>query len=239
VLIADRGFDGIVIRVGKGLDRVSRDGPDGSRWAVGAGLPTPLLARQTAAAGLAGVQRLIGVPGTVGGGVFMNAGAHGQDFSQVTGAVDVVDATGEMRTIRGSDIAWRYRSSGLEACVVVSATVELEPSDPAATRDELARYLKKRKDGTPFDQPCCGSVFRNPAGDRTAGQLIEAAGLKGFRVGDAEVSPIHANYIVNTGAASAADVRSVMRAVQERVRARFAVELEPEVKLIGFPAEAW
>lgn len=244
VLVADRGFDGIVVRIGKGLDRVSRDGPEGSRWTVGAGLPTPLLARQSATAGHAGAQRLIGVPGTVGGGVFMNAGAHGQDFSQVVHSVDVVDPVGTLLTIRGSEVEWRYRGSGLDGRIVVSATLVLEPGDPAATQQELAFYLKKRKDGTPFDEPCCGSVFRNPAPDapgansRTAGQLIEAAGLKGFRVGDAEVSGMHANYIVNTGSARAADVRAVIEEARTRVRERFGVELEPEVKLVGFPQEA-
>ncbi|MBI4420516.1 MAG: FAD-binding protein, partial [Gemmatimonadetes bacterium] len=100
VLVADQGFDGIVIRIGKGLDRVERSGPERSLWSVGAGFPTPLLARQSAAAGQAGVHRLIGVPGTVGGGVFMNAGAHGQDFSQVTRAVEVVGANGNVRTFK-------------------------------------------------------------------------------------------------------------------------------------------
>ena len=233
VLVADRGFDGIVVKIGKGLDRVVRDGPEGSRWTVGAGLPIPILARQSAAAGHAGVQRLIGVPGTVGGGVYMNTGAHGQDFSGVTRAVDVVEPTGTLRRVAGKEIPWRYRSSGLESLVVVAATVELEPGDIARTQQELALYLKKRKEGTPFDEPCCGSVFRNPE-ERTAGQLIDAADLKGFRVGGAEVSRMHGNYIVNTGGATAADVRVVMETVRERVRDRFGVALEPEVKLIGF-----
>lgn len=233
VLVADRGFDGIVLKIGKGLDQVAREGPEGSRWSVGAGLPTPILARKSAAAGHGGAQRLVGVPGTVGGGVYMNAGAHGQDFSSCTRVVDVVDSTGALRSLKGTEIGWRYRSSGLDSLVVVGATVELVPGDPVQTQQELSLYLKKRKDGTPFDEPCCGSVFRNPE-DRTAGHLIDAADLKGFRVGDAEVSRMHANYIVNTGAATAADVRAVMDAVRERVHDRFGVVLEPEVKLIGF-----
>ncbi len=239
VLVADQGFRGVVIRIGKGLDRVTREGPEGSRWIVGAGLPTPLLARQSAAAGHAGLQRLIGVPGTVGGGVFMNAGAHGQDFSLVTRAVDVVDPSGGRRVVPAETIAWRYRASGLAAGVVVGVTLDLVPGDPTRTQADLALYLRKRKEGTPFDAPCCGSVFRNPevgVGDglRTAGQLIDAAGLKGYRVGGAEVSRQHANYIVNTGTATAADVRAVMSTVQGRVRERFGVTLEPEVQLIGF-----
>lgn len=236
LLVADRGFDGIVIRIGKGLDRVERSGQSQTQWTVGAGLPMPLLARQSAGVGHTGVHRLIGVPGTVGGGVFMNAGAHGQDFSQVTRSVELVDANGNVRTLSGSDIAWRYRESGLGRSVVVGATVELVAADPGETKQELNLYLKKRREGTPFDEPCCGSVFRNPTGAaerRTAGQLIDACGLKGFRVGGAEVSPMHANYIVNLGTATASDVLAVIDAVRERVRERFAVELELEVKIIG------
>jgi UDP-N-acetylmuramate dehydrogenase len=236
VLVSDRGFDGVVIRMGKGLDKVERSGAGENLWTVGAGLPTPLFARQTSNAGHAGAQRLIGVPGTVGGGIFMNAGAHGQDFSLITRSVDVVDSAGEVRSIPARDIAWRYRSSGFTDVVVLGGTMELTPDDPARTREELALYLKRRREGTPFDEPCCGSVFRNPATSaesRTAGQLIEACGLKGFRHGEAEISPKHANYIVNLGGASAGDVRAVIDTARERVHAQFGVTLELEVKLIG------
>jgi UDP-N-acetylmuramate dehydrogenase len=238
LLVSDRGFDGMVIRLGKGLDRVERSGPEGHLWSVGAGLPTPLFARQSAAAGHAGAQRLIGVPGTVGGGIFMNAGAHGQDFSLITRSVDVVDQGGAVRTIAAAEIHWRYRHSGMDGRVVLGGTMALEPGNPEHVKEELALYLKKRREGTPFDEPCCGSVFRNPsigrAGEqRTAGQLIEACGLKGFKVGGAEVSPRHANYIVNLGNATAADVRAVIDVARERVQKEFGIALELEVKLIG------
>lgn len=234
VLVADSGFDGIVVRIGKGLDRTERSGPEDSLWSLGAGLPTPLLARQSAGSGFAGVQRLIGVPGTVGGGVFMNAGAHGQDFSQVTRSLEVADATGEVRTISGDSIEWRYRASGLDGLVILRATIELTPGDPQKTKDDLGLYLKKRREGTPFDEPCCGSVFRNPGTSRSAGQLIEACGLKGHQIGGAQVSPKHANYIVNLGSATAADVLTLVRTMRERVHAAFGILLETEVKLVGF-----
>ena len=232
VLVADAGFQGIVVRLGKGLDQIERSGPGGSEWSVGAGLPVPLLARQSAAAGHSGAHRLIGVPGTVGGGIWMNAGAHGQDFSQITRAVELVDASGEARVVPGARLGWRYRSSGLEGVVVVRALLELVPGDPEKSKQELALYLKKRREGTPFDEPCCGSVFRNPGGGRTAGQLIEAVGLKGHRIGGAQVSPKHANYIVNLGNATAGNVLAVIEAVRARVRAEFGIALELEVKLI-------
>ena len=149
-----------------------------------------------------------------------------------TRAVELVDASGEARVVPGARLGWRYRSSGLEGVVVVRALLELVPGDPEKSKQELALYLKKRREGTPFDEPCCGSVFRNPGGGRTAGQLIEAVGLKGHRIGGAQVSPKHANYIVNLGNATAGNVLAVIEAVRARVRAEFGIALELEVKLI-------
>lgn len=246
ILVSDQGFRGVVIRLGKGLAEIRQDGPC---WRVGAGTPTPLLARRSAAAGLAGVHRLVGVPGTVGGGVYMNAGAHGQEFRHVVRRVDVVTAAGALERRNGGAIAWQYRSSGLADVVVVSAELELEPGDPDRLEKEVAEHLRWRKAGTPFNEPCCGSVFRNPTaplpmgegqggragGLRTAGQMIDAVGMKGFRIGGAEVSQLHANYIVNTGGATARNVLGVIAAVRERVAAECGVELELEVKLIGEP----
>lgn len=243
ILVSDAGFDGVVVRLGKGMDAVREEG---HVWHVGAGLPTPRLSRRTAQAGLAGVHRLIGVPGTVGGGVSMNGGAHGQDFSQVVTGIELVRSDGTVHDVRGDSIAWRYRGSGLEGNVVTAATVELEPGDVGDLKRDVIRHFKWRKDGTPFDSPCCGSVFRNPGTPdtasssgheedrpRTAGQLVDAAGLAGFRIGDAQVSPKHANYIVNLGGATAADVRAVIDTVRERVLEQFGVELQLEVKIIG------
>jgi UDP-N-acetylmuramate dehydrogenase len=243
VLLPDEGFHGIVLRMGKGMAGVRQEGPDDTLWTVGAGLPIPLLARRTAARGLGGVNRLIGIPGTVGGGVFMNAGAHGQEFKDVVRWVDVVATDGTTSRIGGDRLHWRYRSSGLDS-VVVRTQLSLVPTDPDVLRRELQSHLRWRKAGTPFDEPCCGSVFRNPEADAlrsdagglpeppTAGRLIDACNLKGFRIGGAEVSPKHANYIVNTGGASAADVRSVIEHVRRAVLDRFGVELHLEVQII-------
>jgi UDP-N-acetylmuramate dehydrogenase len=243
LLLPDAGIDGVVIRMGKGIAGTTKEGPDDTLWTVAAGLPTPLLAKRTAGAGLGGVHRLIGVPGTVGGGVFMNAGAHGQEFKDVVTWVDVVAPDGTASRVSGGDVAWRYRSSGLDS-VVVAAQLQLAPEDPKVLEREVRDHLRWRKAGTPFDEPCCGSVFRNPAeadaaaaqGEIpepcTAGRVIDAAGLKGFRVGGAEVSRKHANYIVNTGGASAADVSNVIAHVRETVMERYGIELQLEVKII-------
>jgi len=244
VLVADTGFRGLVIRMGRALSEV-REHAEG--WEVGAGFPTPLLARRTARAGLAGVHRLVGVPGTVGGGVYMNAGAHGQEFRQVVRSVTLVREDGTVEERGAATIPWRYRSSGLGRAVVMAADLMFTPDDAGRLAADVAEHLRWRKAGTPFNEACCGSVFRNPSGTivlkpdaggepqelRTAGQLIDAAGLKRFRIGDAEVSPVHANYIVNRGGASASDVRRVMDAVRDRVAQRFGITLELEVQIIG------
>jgi UDP-N-acetylmuramate dehydrogenase len=239
VLVSDRGFDGIVIRLGKGLDRVEPGiGGEPTRWLVGAGAPTPLVARRTAEAGCRGAQRLVGVPGTVGGGVFMNAGAHGQDFAGIVRSVEVVEADGTRSDLSAAQIPWRYRRSGLGGRVIVAATLEFVRDDPTGLVRDLRLHLRKRRDGTPFNAACCGSVFRNPAPPdgsargRSAGELIDTLGLKGFRVGGAEVSPMHANYIVNTGGATARDVRAVIDAVRERVLREHGIALELEVQVI-------
>lgn len=241
LLFPDEGFEGIILRIGKGLATVTRSGPQDTMWTVGAGLPTPILARRTAAAGLAGVHRLVGVPGAVGGGVFMNAGAHGQEYRDVVRGIDLVTPDGDVQAVAGTDVAWAYRSSGLSG-VVIGATLALEPDDPAALKRDLTRYLVHRREGTPFDQPCCGSVFRNPAaeeaaaldwsGSVTAGRLIDAAGLKGMRIGGAEVSPRHANYIVNVGEASSADVVALIEACHDTVAERFGISLQREVRMV-------
>lgn len=238
ILLPDDGLDALVIRMGKGLDQLSRDG---DRWTIGAGLPAPHAARRTAEAGYGGLHIFVGVPGTVGGGVYMNAGCHGGDWAAVVRSVTVVDASGRDSVLARDEIPFTYRWSGLENRIVLETTVALPPEDPPRLEAELEEMFRWRRDGTPFNQACCGSVFKNPGGPswkradspKTAGQLIEAAGLKGFRVGSAEVSPMHANYFVNTGGATAADVRGLIAHVRAVVRERFDVALETEVKIIG------
>ena len=238
LLLPDEGLDALVIRLGKGLDELVRDG---NRWRIGAGLPAPLAARRTAEAGQAGLHKFVGVPGTVGGGVYMNAGCHGGEWADVVERVTVVDADGDLRVLERREIPFAYRRSGLDGRIVIEIQVALEPEDPAGLSAELAELFRWRQEGTPFNQPCCGSVFQNPGGaswkrqggPRTAGQLIEAAGLKGFRIGGAEISPMHANYFVNAGEATAADVMALIVHARRAVEEKFGVRLETEVKLIS------
>jgi UDP-N-acetylmuramate dehydrogenase len=238
LLLPDTGLDALVIRLGKGLDQLVQIA--GGQWRAGAGLPQPHAARKTAEAGFAGLHRFVGVPGTVGGGVYMNAGCHGGDWAGVVQRVTVADEQGRDTVLERSAIPFTYRHSGLDRRVVLEAVVQLEATDPQAIQAEVTELFRWRQEGTPFNQPCCGSVFKNPGGPswkqsdgpRTAGQLIEAVGLKGARVGAAEISRLHANYFVNTGAATAADVRALVALARRSVRERFGVSLETEVKLV-------
>jgi UDP-N-acetylmuramate dehydrogenase len=238
LLFPDEGLEALVIRIGKGLDHLERER---DLWRIGAGLPGPLAARKTVAEGQAGLHKFVGIPGSVGGGVYMNAGAHGGDWSEVVQRVTVVDGSGHDRVLERREIPFAYRRSGLGHVIVVEAMVELRDEDPAMLKEEIDHLFKWRSEGTPFNQPCCGSVFQNPGGPswgkqegpKTSGQLVEAAGLKGFRIGGAEVSPMHANYFVNTGTATAADVRALVAHARATVEEKFGVRLETEVKLIA------
>ncbi len=242
LLFPDAGLDALIIRVGKGLDELRQDG---DHFRLGAGLPAPLAAKRTAAAGFGGVHKMVGVPGSVGGGVVMNAGCHHAEWRDTVVSVLVLDRAGHDRVVPAAECGFSYRRSVLGAVVVVEVTVALHAADRVALEAETESLYAWRREGTPFNQPCCGSVFKNPelSGDvlpgspRTSGQFIEATGLKGFRVGGAEVSPMHANYFVNTGGATAEDVLTLMRTVRNRVEERWGVVLEPEVKVIG-PAGA-
>jgi UDP-N-acetylmuramate dehydrogenase len=166
----------------------------------------------------------------------MNAGAHGQDFRAAVRSVELVRADGTAEVRMAETIPWSYRSSGLGHVVVTEATLVLEPGERRRLRREISEHFRWRKAGTPFNEPCCGSGFRNPAptseDKRTAGQWIDAAGLKGFRIGGAEVSTQHANYIVNVGDASSTDVRRVIDAVRAKVLETLGVDLEVEVRII-------
>lgn len=230
LLVKDGGFPGVVIRLGKGLDKFEMKG---ATAIVGAGMPTPILARRTAEAGFAGVERFIGVPGTVGGGVYMNAGCHGAEFAEVVTEVTVMDARGKVKQLSRKQISYKYRASNIEG-IVLEAKLGLGEEAPAKLKELQAKLFRWRKAGTPFDQPCCGSTFTNPSGSpKSAGMLIDECGLKGYTVGGAQVSTIHANYIINQGTATASDVLKVIDHVRKTVAKKTGVTLELECKIIG------
>ncbi|PYO89247.1 MAG: UDP-N-acetylenolpyruvoylglucosamine reductase [Gemmatimonadetes bacterium] len=230
VLVKDGGFPGVVIRMGKGLDRFEMKG---ATAIVGAGMPTPILARRTAEAGFVGVERFIGIPGTVGGGIYMNAGCHGAEFAEIVTEVTLMDPKGKVKQLSRKQISFKYRSSNIEG-VVLEAKLVLGEESPAKLKELQSKLLRWRKAGTPFDQPCCGSTFTNPSGStKTAGMLIDECALKGFTIGGAQVSTLHANYIINKGTATASDVLKVIDHVRKTVAKKTGITLELECKIIG------
>ncbi|MEX2486242.1 MAG: UDP-N-acetylmuramate dehydrogenase [Nitriliruptoraceae bacterium] len=231
LLVADRGWPGVAAVLGSGYRGIAFTGV---RVVVGAAEPLPAVATHVAAAGLSGFAWAVAVPGSVGGAVRMNAGAHGGQVADHLVEADIVRLrTGVRETWPAAALGLRYRHSDLpDDAVVVSATLQLAHHEPQAVRAELDAIRAWRRANQPINSPTCGSVFTNPTGD-SAGRLIEAAGGKGLRVGGATVSMKHANFIVTHRDASAADVLALMRAVQELVKERFGVLLQPEVVVLG------
>jgi len=230
VLVKDAGFPGVVIRMGKGMDRFEMKG---ATAIVGAGLPTPLLARRTADLGFVGVERFVGIPGTVGGGIYMNAGCHGAEFAEVVTEVTVMDERGKVKQLGRRQISFKYRASNLGPVVILEAKLGLGEESPAKLKELQGRLFRWRKAGTPFDLPCAGSTFKNPSGPKSAGTLIDEVGLKGHTVGGIQVSPMHANYLVNLGTGTAADVLKLIDQLRKTVQRKTGVELELEVKVVG------
>jgi len=230
VLIADRGIRGVVIKTGRGQEGVRFDG---RRVIAGCGASLPHLSRTAATRGLAGLEFAAGIPGSVGGGVVMNAGAHGCSLSQVVHQVRVLTPGGERLWSR-DEMRFRYRQSRLqeEPGILLAAELELTPGDPRECLGRLEEWLRTRSDTQPLGPPSSGCVFRNPVGDH-AGRLIDVLGGKGMRAGGATVSDRHANYILNTGGATAVDVLKLIDDVRALVRERTGIDLEPEIKLIG------
>jgi UDP-N-acetylmuramate dehydrogenase len=229
LLVRDEGVRGMVLRIRKTLDQVSFDGP---RARAGAGAALPAVANLAAARGLAGIEFAAGIPGTLGGALVMNAGWHESEISAVVETVEYLDPAGPVRTLTASECGFGYRHSALRGRggVILSAALLLRPDDPSAVKARLEKFASSRKANQPTEMPSCGSVFLKPKGDY-AGRLIEAAGLKGFRVGDAQVSPKHANFIVNLGHATACDVLSLVERIESEVEARFGVRLEREFEI--------
>ncbi len=235
LLVADRGFEGLAVALGAGLGRFEILGD--TVVAGGAAL-LPVMARSTAEAGLAGFEWAVGVPGTVGGAVRMNAGGHGADIRASLVEAAVVDLhRGGTVSMAARELRLGYRASAVGPHqVVASATLQLENGNADRSRAEVAEIVRWRRANQPGGRNA-GSVFTNPAKD-AAGALIEAVGAKGLRIGSAEVSPKHANFIQADEGGRASDIVQVMREVRRRVRADRGVDLQVETRLVGFePSE--
>jgi UDP-N-acetylmuramate dehydrogenase len=234
VLVGDGGIRGVVVKLGRGFAGIEwTEDQGGVRVRAGAAVQIGQLARAAVGRGLAGLEFAEGIPGTIGGALFMNAGAYGGEFAPVVEGVDGLDRTGKRQSLDRDALAFGYRRTRLPAgFVVVAVRLRLRPDDPAAVRARLEDARTRRLAAQPHGQSNAGSIFKNPDGDH-AGRLIEAAGLKGERAGRARISERHANFIVNEGGACAADVKALMDVAQRVVWERSGVWLEPEVRLIG------
>lgn len=234
LLVRDGGLPGVVISAAPMLRELER--LDRYRVRAGAGLACTQLARQCTRWGLGPSEFFAGIPGTVGGALAMNAGAHGGETWERVESVQTIDRRGEIHLRAPAEYSVGYRSVvGPPDEWFLAASLQFDP-DWTPSTEAMRQMLERRKRTQPLGLPSCGSVFRNPPGDHAA-RLIEAAGLKGYRIGGAEVSPKHANFIINVGDASAADIEALIDHVQHTVREVHGVELVHEVRIVGVPSQ--
>lgn len=232
LLVRDGGFPGTVIAM---QGRLADIRVEGTRLHVGAGASCALVARAAARAGLTGAAFLAGIPGTMGGALAMNAGAFGGETWEYVEAVRTIDREGCLRSRQPGDFQVAYRRvTGPEGEWFVEVTLQLQPGDTVAEKAHIRELLDRRAATQPTGQPSGGSTFRNPPGDHAA-RLIEAAGLKGYRIGGAEVSPKHANFLITLEGGTAADLEALILHAQKEVEQQFGVRLQPEVHIVGVP----
>ncbi len=234
LLVRDGGIRGVILRLAGEFLQTAFDG-DGRRVIAGAAVGLGDLSRECGRRGLAGLEFAEGIPGSVGGAVVMNAGAYDGEMKDVLEAAGVLrPGLDQVDEVAAADLGFRYRGSRLqdEGWTVAWARFLLAPGDPAAIRRRQDEYAARRKSRQPLDLPSAGSVFKRPPG-RFAGPLIQESGCQGLRVGDAQVSEVHAGFIVNLGSATARDVLALIDEVRSRVLARTGVTLEPEIRIIG------
>jgi UDP-N-acetylmuramate dehydrogenase len=234
VLIRDGGIPGVVVRFSPSFAFVKVES-DGIH--VGAAAVDLNVARTAQSVGVGGLEFLCGIPGTIGGGLRMNAGSYGREFKDIVFRANIVDRNGAQRTLTADQIGFSYRATKLPAdAIVVSALLQGEEGDPDAILARMQEIQKTRRASQPIGEKTCGSTFANPENDpekRKAWQLIEAAGCRGLKIGQAKVSEKHCNFIINTGQATAADLEKLGEEVRQRVREKFGIDLRWEVKRIG------
>lgn len=236
LLVSDEGFNGVVLTLGSEFKNFSfPDEEVGQSLLVsGGGTILSNLVQSAFKAGYSGLEFCVGVPGTLGGALFMNAGSGEESIGSIVESVTVLHPDEGLKRYDFATLPWHYRSSGIPVGeVIVEAQLRLKKGNLSAIRSKMEDSLRRRRKSQPLSKPSAGSVFRNPPGD-AAGRMIESLGLKGFSVGGAMVSEVHANFIVNENGASAADVVNIIRHVQQKVKEEYGWELQPEVRFIGF-----
>lgn len=240
ILVAEQGFSGVILRLKGAMNSITLQSDDlpeeGAVIRVGAGCSMAVCVSWCTRQGLSGLEFMTGIPGSVGGAVWMNAGAWGREIGQCLHMVEFVDFTGQLHQVPVSELSLSYRNlawpgGDLNKVVIVAARCVVHRGSEPEIRKQCRSYLEQRRGKQPAGVASAGSFFKNPQGD-SAGRLIEAAGLKGVRCGQAMVSPMHANFIVNAGRATAEEIIALMEQVQETVLQKFGVRLEPEVQIL-------
>lgn len=231
LLVRDKGIRGLVIKLGSMLRDIN---VSGNVLTFGSGVSLAQASKKAAELGLSGMEFAVGIPGSIGGAVYMNAGAYDGEMSKVVKSVRVMDAAGEVSELSASELDFGYRHSALQGSskIVTSVTVELAAGDKQAIAEKMADFSNRRITKQPLELPSAGSMFKRPPG-YFAGTLIDQTGLKGYTVGGAQVSTKHAGFVVNIGGATAADVLQLISDVQAKVFAAHGVHLEPEVLVLG------
>ncbi len=235
VLARDEGFDGIVIHLGSNAFKDIKI--SGTTIRIGAGYSVPALVRVCCNEGLSGLESLIGIPGTVGGAVYMNAGGWSSPLYKNIGdyisSLKVMDSKGDIKTIKKKALSFGYRSSNLSRYIILEADLKLGREESSALKSRCSKFLKMKRGKQVLDTPSAGCVFKNPKGSQfTTGQMIDILGLKGLRFGGAQVSPKHANFIINRGRASCEDVLRLVDIIKKRVMDNYRISLELEIKII-------
>lgn len=231
LLVSDRGFDGVIIQIYRNMSRIQ---VSGHHMTVQAGALLSAVAKQALREGLSGLEFASGIPGTVGGAVVMNAGAYGGEMKDVVESVTVLDEEGAVRKLAREELQMGYRTSLVKkkGYTVLEAVLKLDDGDPAAISARMEELKEQRVSKQPLEYPSAGSTFKRPEG-YFAGKLIMDSGLRGFRVGGAQISEKHCGFVINTGDATAEDVVRLIRQVQDIVYEKFHVKLEPEVRFLG------
>lgn len=231
LLVSDQGYRGVVIQLWKNVSDIL---VEGCRIRAKAGASLAKIAGEALEEGLTGMEFAAGIPGTLGGAVVMNAGAYGGEMKDILQEALVMDEQGEIFTLKKEELHLGYRTSIIKekGYIVLAAALELKPGDRKEIKEKMDELKQRRVEKQPLDMPSAGSTFKRPEG-YFAGKLIMDAGLRGFSVGGAQISEKHCGFVVNTGKATANDVLTLIREVQKRVRDKFGVELETEVKFLG------
>ena len=232
VLVSDNGYKGVVLQIGEKMNRIH---VEGNVVTAQAGALRSQVARVAMEHGLTGLEFASGIPGTVGGGVVMNAGAYGGEMSQVVSKVTVVGRSSEIMELDNATMEFGYRYSTIrnQPFAVTEVTFQLQEGDREAIKAQIEELTAKRREKQPLEYPSAGSTFKRPEG-YFAGELIMKAGMRGFRIGGAQVSEKHCGFVINVGNATAADIMDVIKEVQLQVKEKFRVDLEPEVVFLGF-----